>query len=64
VIVTRRDRAVPRAHQYELVRRLGAVAFEIDAVHAAVVLDAERFRRALLAACASVQLRRDLLSPR
>jgi 3-oxoadipate enol-lactonase len=59
VIVTRRDRAVPRAHQYELARRLGAVAFEIDAGHAAVVLDAERFRPALLAACASAQLRCD-----
>jgi 3-oxoadipate enol-lactonase len=58
VVITRRDRAIPPAHQQALVRRLHANAFEVDAGHAAVVLDAERFTPALLAACASVSVHR------
>jgi 3-oxoadipate enol-lactonase len=62
VVITLRDRAVPAAHQRALVRNLpDTTAFEIDAGHAAVVLDAERFTPALLAACASVAARRHVL---
>jgi pimeloyl-ACP methyl ester carboxylesterase len=57
VVITRRDHAVPIAHQRALVRTLKhATAFEIDSGHAAVVLDAAKFTPALLAACASVAL--------
>ncbi len=62
VVITLRDHAVPAAHQRALVRNLpDATAFEIDSGHAAVVLDAERFTPALLAACASVSARRHAL---
>ena len=62
VVITRRDRAVPVTHQRALVRALpDATAFEIDSGHAAVVLDADRFTPALLAACASVSARRHAL---
>jgi 3-oxoadipate enol-lactonase len=62
VVITLRDHAIPVAYQRALVRALpDATAFEIDSGHAAVVLDAERFRPALLAACASVSARRHAL---
>jgi 3-oxoadipate enol-lactonase len=64
VVVTARDRAIPRPHQLALVRRLRANAFEVDAGHAAVVLDAARFTPALLAACASVSVGRHAPGPR
>jgi 3-oxoadipate enol-lactonase len=58
VVITVRDRAIPLPHQQALARRLHANAFDVDAGHAAVVLDAARFTPALLAACASVSARR------
>jgi 3-oxoadipate enol-lactonase len=63
VVITTRDHAIPAAHQQALVRRLRANAFEIAAGHAAIVLDAARFTPALLAACASVSVRRRAPGP-
>jgi 3-oxoadipate enol-lactonase len=61
VVITRRDHAIPVADQRGLVRTLRhATAFEIESGHAAVVLDAAKFTPALLAACASVTLPRDV----
>ncbi|MDT4923893.1 MAG: hypothetical protein QOG01_1606 [Pseudonocardiales bacterium] len=55
VVVTARDRLIPPARQRELARRIpGATAYEVDAGHAACVLNAQRFRPAMLAATASV----------
>lgn len=58
VVVTARDRAVPPSRQRALARRIPhAAVYDVDAGHAAVVLSADRFRPALLAACASVTAR-------
>jgi diacylglycerol O-acyltransferase len=55
VVITRRDRAIRPARQRRLAALLpDATSYEIDAGHAACVLEAERFTPALLAACASV----------
>jgi 3-oxoadipate enol-lactonase len=55
VVVTARDRLIPPARQRDMARAVaGATVYEIDAGHAACVLNAERFRPALLAAAASV----------
>jgi pimeloyl-ACP methyl ester carboxylesterase len=58
VVVTARDRLIPPARQRDLARRIpGATVYEVDAGHAACVLDAARFRPAMLAATASVSSR-------
>lgn len=58
VIVTNRDRVLPVARQLELVRRIpAATVHDIDAGHAACVLEAEVFVPALMEACATVQAR-------
>ncbi|MDT7572674.1 MAG: hypothetical protein QOE05_2848 [Actinomycetota bacterium] len=55
VVVTAKDRLVPPARQRELARAIpAATVYEVEAGHAACVLNAERFRPALLAAAASV----------
>lgn len=65
VVVTTRDRLIPPARQRDLARRIpGAVVYEAPAGHAACVLAADRFRPALLAACASVTGRGSSRAPR
>lgn len=55
VVVTGRDRAIPPRRQRELARLLPeATVYETDAGHASCVLEAGKFRPALLAATASV----------
>jgi diacylglycerol O-acyltransferase len=55
VVVTAKDRLVPPARQRAMARAIpGATSYEVEAGHAACVLNAERFRPALLAAAASV----------
>ncbi|HEU5006240.1 MAG TPA: alpha/beta fold hydrolase [Jatrophihabitantaceae bacterium] len=55
VVLTRRDRAIRPARQRRLAELLpDATTYEIDAGHAACVLESDRFTPALLAACASV----------
>jgi diacylglycerol O-acyltransferase len=64
VVVTTKDRLVPPARQRELARAVrGATVYEADAGHAACVLNAEKFRPALLAAAASVTGRMSPASP-
>lgn len=58
VVLTRRDRAIRPERQRRLAALLpDATTYEVDAGHAACVLEADRFRPALLAACASVASR-------
>ena len=58
VVLTRRDRAIRPARQRRLAALLpDATTYEVDAGHAACVLEADAFRPALLAACASVSSR-------
>lgn len=58
VVVTANDRAIPPSRQRRLARHIPhAAMYEIDAGHAACVMQADRFRPALLAACASVAAR-------
>lgn len=58
VVLTRRDRAIRPARQRRLAALLpDATTYEVDAGHAACVLEADEFRPALLAACASVASR-------
>jgi diacylglycerol O-acyltransferase len=58
VVLTRRDRAIRPALQRRLAALLpDATTYEVDAGHAACVLEADKFRPALLAACASVTSR-------
>jgi diacylglycerol O-acyltransferase len=58
VVVTARDRLIPPARQRALADRIrGATCYEAAGGHASCVLGAERFRPALLAACASVTAR-------
>jgi diacylglycerol O-acyltransferase len=55
VVVTAKDRLVPPVRQRALARAIpAATAYEVEAGHAACVLNADRFRPALLAAAASV----------
>lgn len=55
VVLTCRDRAIRPARQRRLAALLpDATMYEVDAGHAACVLEANRFTPALLAACASV----------
>lgn len=55
VVLTCRDRAIRPARQRRLAALLpDATSYEVDAGHAACVLEANRFTPALLAACASV----------
>jgi len=62
VVVTSRDRIIPAERQRALARLIpGATVYEADAGHASCVLNAAKFRPALLAACASVTSR---LAPR
>jgi 3-oxoadipate enol-lactonase len=59
VVITTKDHAIPASHQRALVRTLrNASCFEVEAGHAALVLNAALFTPALLAACASVAMRR------
>lgn len=61
VVVTERDRAIPARRQLRLAECIpGAEVFRIPSGHAALVLDAERFRPALDAALASVESRASL----
>lgn len=58
VIVTTRDRTIPHRRQRRLGECIpGAEVFEVDSGHAAIVLAADRFRPALLAALTSVTSR-------
>lgn len=58
VIVTNRDRVVPAERQIALARRIpGATVHDIDAGHAAVLLEADRWVPALVEACATVHAR-------
>lgn len=58
VVVTARDRLIPAARQRAMARAIsGATVYEVEAGHAACVLNAERFRPAMLAATASVSSR-------
>jgi 3-oxoadipate enol-lactonase len=58
VVITAKDRLIAPVRQRELARRIpGATVYEAQAGHAACVLEIERFRPALLAACASVTSR-------
>lgn len=58
VVVTSRDRLIPAERQRALARLIpGATVYEVDAGHASCVLNAAKFRPALLAACASVTSR-------
>ncbi len=59
VVVTLRDKVLPPANQIALARRIpGATIHDIDAGHAACVLQAERFVPALVEAAATVNARR------
>lgn len=59
VVVTRRDRVIPTQRQIDLARRIpGATIHDIDAGHAACVLQAETFVPALVEAARTVQARR------
>jgi diacylglycerol O-acyltransferase len=58
VVLTARDKLIPPLRQRDLARRIsGATVYEVDAGHASCVLNAERFRPAMLAATASVTSR-------
>lgn len=59
VVVTLRDKVLPPGNQIALARRIrGATIHDIDAGHAACVLQAERFVPALVEAAATVNARR------
>lgn len=65
VVVTARDRAIPPSRQRWLARQIpGATVYDVDGGHAACVMRADRFRPALLAACASVSGRIAAREPR
>lgn len=65
VVLTARDKAIRPAQQRRLARLLpDCTTYEVDAGHASCVLEAERFRPALLAACASVASRTAARVPR
>lgn len=65
VVLTCRDRAIRPARQRRLAELLPhATTYEVDAGHAACVLEADAFRPALLAACASVSSRLAAPAPR
>jgi len=58
VIVTARDRFIPTRRQHALAEAIpGAVSYEVDGHHAALVLGAEEFVPVLLEACTSVTRR-------
>ena len=58
VVVTSRDKLIPPERQRALARRItGAEIYETPSGHASCVIGAERFRPALVAACASVAAR-------
>lgn len=58
VVIPTKDRAIPAARQRQLARALpNSTTYEFDGGHASVVLRADAFRPALLAACASVATR-------
>lgn len=58
VVVTNLDRVIPRERQLAVARRIpGATVHDIDAGHAAVVLEADRWVPALVEACATVHAR-------
>jgi len=55
VLITTRDRVVPRGHQLGLARKIpGASVHELDAGHGACINAPELFARTLLEACSSV----------
>jgi pimeloyl-ACP methyl ester carboxylesterase len=59
VVVTNRDKVIPRSRQLDLARRIpGATVHDIDAGHAACDLEAEVFVPALVEAVATVVARR------
>lgn len=59
VVVTRQDHVLPPRHQLALARRIpGATIHDIEAGHAACVLQAERFVPAFLEAATTVNARR------
>jgi len=59
VVVTRHDRVIPAQRQIDLARKIpGATIHDIDAGHAACVLQAETFVPALVEATRTVQARR------
>jgi len=58
VIVTTRDRFIPTRRQHSLAAAIpGAMSYEVDGHHAALVLGAEEFVPVLLEACTSVTRR-------
>jgi diacylglycerol O-acyltransferase len=58
VVIPNKDRAIPPGRQRALARALPqSTTYEFDGGHASVVMNAEAFRPALLAACASVAKR-------
>lgn len=58
VVVTRRDRVIPPRHQLELARRIpGATVHDIEAGHAACVLESDVFVPAFTQAVHTVQAR-------
>jgi len=58
VVIPSKDRAIPAARQRALARALpNSTTYEFVGGHASVVMNAEAFRPALLAACASVATR-------
>jgi 3-oxoadipate enol-lactonase len=58
VIIATRDRFIPTRRQYSLAASIpGAMHYELDGSHAALVLSAEEFVPVLLEACASVTRR-------
>jgi diacylglycerol O-acyltransferase len=58
VVVTARDRVIPPERQHRMARAIPhATVYEVDAGHASCVLNAQRFRPAMLAAVASVSSR-------
>ena len=60
VLITTRDRVVPRGHQVGLARKIpGASVHELDAGHGVCINAPELFARTLLEACWSVESGRD-----
>jgi hypothetical protein len=60
MIVATRDRFIPTRRQHALAAAIpGAVSYEVDGHHAALVLGAGEFVPVLLEACASVTYRID-----
>ena len=59
VVVTNHDKVIPPERQIDLARQIpGATVHDIDAGHAACVLESEVFVPALLEAVATVNARR------